>query len=676
VSPENKVTYTPDDATFTLTNPTREGYTFDGWTGTDITSAQKTVSIASGSIGDKSYTANWTPNTYGVTLNKNGGTITGDELTSYTYGVGATLPTAITKTGHTFGGWYEDIGCTGSDVTVITTTDIGTKTYYAQWTPNEYSVTLDPNGGTITTGDVKTYTYGVGATLPTDVTRKGYSFDGWYADSTLSGSAIASISATDIENKSFVAKWTENQATITYVGQAGGTVKLKGGAATASSVSETIGVVTGTPKGAVAVPNDGYYFCGWYSDAECNTAAGSSTEFAPTKNTDDLYETATYYASFAEKMKVSFTLTKLSAQYKIKESDSYADTGDTVKLEINSPLIVKLTPDPGCLMPTEITVTGATYTFDATTGVITFTSIASDVSITAKAIEKVDASAGTKELKSSFTDTPNTVSVSLADLTVDSVPLTADQKKLFIEKPLYITSVTVGDVTLDSKDSVLEGKRTWGSEHTNDTFAITAEVASVIDLSNVGSGEVTSSFAADDAIVFTLYNANAITDITTARTVTVKLATQTGADMTTASTITLELSLKREAASINVTVPLVMVVKTNIDGGSVTPDESTYAIQNDSDTRIQLTKIDVTDQPTGSPLSRVTAAGALPRDSYRINLLDMSNPHNIKWSGKLNPIISVEVGRLSFVTKDSQDEKKYGVLFSNLEYTLVIPTED
>jgi uncharacterized repeat protein (TIGR02543 family) len=55
-------TYTIETATFTLGTPSRTGYTFNGWIGSNGTTAQKTVSIAKGSTGDKSYTAQWTEN--------------------------------------------------------------------------------------------------------------------------------------------------------------------------------------------------------------------------------------------------------------------------------------------------------------------------------------------------------------------------------------------------------------------------------------------------------------------------------------------------------------------------------------------------------------------------------------------------------------------------------------
>ena len=85
--------------------------------------------------------------TYNVTLNTNGGTINSGNVTSYTYGVGATLPTNVTKSGCTFGGWYEDSGFSGSAVTTIGTTDTRAKTYYAKWTQ------LPATAGTVTANE-------------------------------------------------------------------------------------------------------------------------------------------------------------------------------------------------------------------------------------------------------------------------------------------------------------------------------------------------------------------------------------------------------------------------------------------------------------------------------------------------------------------------------------------
>ena len=55
----NPTTYQVTTSAITLKNPTRLGYNFSGWTGSNGTTAQTTVTIASGSQGNKEYTANW-----------------------------------------------------------------------------------------------------------------------------------------------------------------------------------------------------------------------------------------------------------------------------------------------------------------------------------------------------------------------------------------------------------------------------------------------------------------------------------------------------------------------------------------------------------------------------------------------------------------------------------------
>ena len=58
----NPATYTIETESFTLTNPTKENYTFTGWIGTDLTGATQTVEIKKGSTGNREYTANYTQN--------------------------------------------------------------------------------------------------------------------------------------------------------------------------------------------------------------------------------------------------------------------------------------------------------------------------------------------------------------------------------------------------------------------------------------------------------------------------------------------------------------------------------------------------------------------------------------------------------------------------------------
>ena len=76
--------------------------------------------------------------TYTVTLNTNGGTINSGNITSYTYGTGATLPTDVTKDDSVFGGWYDNTNLTGTPVTAISATDKGNKEFWAKWNAVEY----------------------------------------------------------------------------------------------------------------------------------------------------------------------------------------------------------------------------------------------------------------------------------------------------------------------------------------------------------------------------------------------------------------------------------------------------------------------------------------------------------------------------------------------------------
>ena len=55
----NKLSYTVEDPAFTLVNPTRNAYEFSGWTGSNGSSAQMSVTVPHGSTGNKNYTANW-----------------------------------------------------------------------------------------------------------------------------------------------------------------------------------------------------------------------------------------------------------------------------------------------------------------------------------------------------------------------------------------------------------------------------------------------------------------------------------------------------------------------------------------------------------------------------------------------------------------------------------------
>ena len=151
-------------------------------------------------------TVQWTAPTYAVTLNTNGGTIAdGKDVTGYTYGVGATLPTDVTRTGYTFKGWYDNENLTGSPVTAIGGTEMGNKEYWAKWEINQYTITFDTNGGSKITPITQDYETAI--TAPDNPTRKGYTFKGW--DKEIPKTMPA-------ENITVKAQWEINQYTITF----------------------------------------------------------------------------------------------------------------------------------------------------------------------------------------------------------------------------------------------------------------------------------------------------------------------------------------------------------------------------------------------------------------------------------------------------------------------------
>jgi len=136
-----KTSYNVEE-TFTLPTPTKKGYTFTGWTGTGLNSATKKVTIPKGSIGNRSYTANWSVNNYSISYNLNGGSISGQK-TSYNVEQSFTLPTP-SKTGYTFTGWTGSNGNTKQKNVSISKGTTGNLSYTANWQINTYTVDVNP----------------------------------------------------------------------------------------------------------------------------------------------------------------------------------------------------------------------------------------------------------------------------------------------------------------------------------------------------------------------------------------------------------------------------------------------------------------------------------------------------------------------------------------------------
>ena len=213
-----------------------------------------------------------------ITFDANGGTVSPNSSTFTSGGAIGTLPTPE-RVGYTFDGWYTDNTYT-TKVTPTTTFSQSTE-IIAKWLEN-ITIIYNANGGTVSPNSVTIPSGRAIGTLPTPE-RTGYTFGGWYTDSTYS-TQVTSTTTFD-ETTEIVAKWLEN-ITITYDAN-GGTV---------SPNNVTIGA--GTAIGTLPTPEkSGYTFGGWYTD---NTF---TTEVTPTTTFD---QTTSIVAKWIENITITF----------------------------------------------------------------------------------------------------------------------------------------------------------------------------------------------------------------------------------------------------------------------------------------------------------------------------------------------------------------------------------
>ncbi|MBS5727979.1 MAG: InlB B-repeat-containing protein [Faecalibacterium sp.] len=246
VGTSEALVYTVEQAV-TLPTPTREGYAFLGWTVNSDMAPQLTVVLPQGSIGNRTYTANWELTGYTIAMDLNGGS--GETALLYTViDDDFALPTP-TRNGYEFVGW------TGEGITMPQTSvkipkgSTGNKAYTANWKVIEYTITLDTNGGPVVS-PIK-YTVEDSFTLPYPL-RPGYEFAGW----TLDGSGMLPATTLIIYygttgDLHYKAEWRLAEYTIN--------MDLNGG----SGQEKVVYTITDEDFELPTPTRNGYEFVGW-----------------------------------------------------------------------------------------------------------------------------------------------------------------------------------------------------------------------------------------------------------------------------------------------------------------------------------------------------------------------------------------------------------------------------
>ena len=271
----NPAEYTIESGEITLLNPTKAGCTFTGWTGTGLSSPQEVVTIAAGSIGDRSYTANWTIDNYIITTSVSSGmgTIMAAPDSVTLGGDSVVMATASTGYRITYMK-VNNITVTPETVDNISTYTLTNITEHMDVTvafvPIAYTVNFFPNGGS-GSSQTQRMTYDEEVALRTFSGNEfdapaGYHFIGWntdphgttaeYAD----GQLVKNLAESEDASLTLYAIYGEDSNVDIYYKS---TDTTKG---TVSSAGESIAPVTEMAAGAKAEPKPGYMFLYWTND--------------------------------------------------------------------------------------------------------------------------------------------------------------------------------------------------------------------------------------------------------------------------------------------------------------------------------------------------------------------------------------------------------------------------
>lgn len=200
----NPKNYTPESATITLKNPTKNGYTFEGWY-SDKNLTKQVRTIKKGSTGNITLYAKWEAEKYAIKYNLDKGKNNRKNPSSYTVLTSNIKLQKPTKTGYKFKGWYSDSSYT-KQVKTIKKGSHGNVTLYAKWEAEKYTIKYKLNKGKNNSQNPSSYTVTSATIKLQKPTRNGYTFEGWYSDKKCT-KKVKSINKGSTGNKILYAKW-------------------------------------------------------------------------------------------------------------------------------------------------------------------------------------------------------------------------------------------------------------------------------------------------------------------------------------------------------------------------------------------------------------------------------------------------------------------------------------
>ena len=253
----------------TLDEPEKKGYEFLGWTGSNGNEPQKEIAIASDAVGTFTYSANWGIVEYSIIYDLDGGVLEEENPSFYTIEDSFQL-NSPSKAGYAFEGWYEG----SAKVSSISKGTTGNLSLAARWAAVSYNITYNLSGGTNSSGNPGSYTIESPAISLSDPTREGYTFEGWYSDSSFE-TEKSSIPAGSTGNVAFYAKWAaaKHNLSVSSGDSSKGTASITSG----SGYTDESVTVSASPIGD-------YVFKGWYSGEGLVSKANPYTFPMPAQN--------------------------------------------------------------------------------------------------------------------------------------------------------------------------------------------------------------------------------------------------------------------------------------------------------------------------------------------------------------------------------------------------------